>query len=126
MTDIQLLGTEVFDRWTALWNGGFDVADDLIARDFRIHFAGANAAARGNVVRGPAAFAAFIRAHREAVPDLTYRIDGPPIGERDRMVSIWSVRQPGGLAVSGIDVLQLADGKVVEAWSVTGDVTFDD
>jgi hypothetical protein len=126
MTDIQLLGTDVFDRWTALWNGGFDLADDLIAPDFRVHFAGANAAAPGNAVRDPAAFVAFIKAHREATPNLTYRTDGPPIVEGDRTASTWSVRRPDGPAVSGIDVLRLVDGKVAEAWSVTGDVTFGD
>ncbi|MCU1687115.1 MAG: hypothetical protein JWQ81_7854 [Amycolatopsis sp.] len=124
MTDLQLLGTDVFERWTALWNGDFDVTDALLAPDFRIHFAGANAAARGDDVRGPDAFAAFVTAFREAKPDLRFRFDGPPIGQGDRIASIWSVRQPGGLAKSGIDVLRLVDGQIVEVWSVTGEVTF--
>lgn len=106
-----------------VWNrGNFDVADDIIARDFVAHTPGLD-----DDIHGPEGVKQYIGALRAAFPDLHFTIEDQ-IAEEDRVVARWVARgthqepyngmPPTGnhVEVSGITINRLANGKVVEGW----------
>jgi hypothetical protein len=134
-TEAERLGLDLWQRWTALWNGDLALAERLLSPGFRIHF--------GNVVsvdtdalRGPGDLVAFIAEHRAQLPGIRYEPDGPPIVAFDvvagvptgRFAARWIVRRTDDtgrpVQKSGIDVLAVTDGRITGVWSVTGDRLF--
>jgi hypothetical protein len=111
---------DIATSWTRLWNGELDLAAGLLDPGFRIHFGAPVDPQVTDAVRGPAGMAAFVRDYRESRGDVRFRVEGPPVGERDRTAFLWSAAMPDGRQVSGIDVAVLAGGRIREVWSVTG------
>jgi hypothetical protein len=132
----QRLGVDLWERWTAMWNGDLSIAEQLVSDGFRIHFGNATDAADTDSLRGPGDLSGFIAAHRTARPGLSYRTDGVPIVALDmvdgqptgRLACRWTVTRPDGTGAtihkSGIDILAIAGGRVTEVWSITGDRLF--
>jgi hypothetical protein len=122
-------GIALFDRWTALWNGDFSDPEAFLAPGFRIRFA--NDPERGAVtdaVQGPAGIVGLISAFREEKPGLRFTVDGTPVvdGEPGRAACRWYVTLPDGSQKSGIDLLEVVDGRIATVWSVTGARRFAD
>jgi hypothetical protein len=117
------------EAWTAMWNGEYDLAGDIVAGDFRIWF-GAAGAARADDARGPDGIAGFVRRHREGRDGLRYALHRVLVIDvaRQRAACTWSVTEPradGGVAeLGGIDVFRLRDGRLSRAWSLTGERPF--
>lgn len=116
-------GIALFDRWTALWNGDLSDPESFLAPDFRIRFA--NDPDRGAVtdeVYGPAGIVGLVSAFREERPGLRYAVDGTPLvdGALGRVACCWYVTLADGAQKSGIDLLEVADGRIAAVWSVTG------
>ncbi|MQY32835.1 hypothetical protein SRB17_07940 [Streptomyces sp. RB17] len=116
-------GIALFDRWTALWNGDLSDPEAFLAPGFRIHFG--NDPERGAVmdeVYGPAGMAGLVSAFREEKPGLRFFVDGTPTvdGALGRTACCWYVTLPDGAQKSGIDLLEVVDGRITTVWSVTG------
>lgn len=104
-----------------LWNqGNFEVADELLARDYDGH--------SSTVIRGPKGAIAFIPVMRAAFPDFQFKILDQ-IAEGDKVTTRWKLVgthegsfqgiPPSGQKVemTGITIFRLADGRLVEGWT---------
>jgi hypothetical protein len=134
--EAERLGLDLWDRWTALWNGDLSLAGQLLSPGFQIHFGNTIGSTDTDSFRGPGDLAGFIAAHRAHLPGVRYEPDGPPIVALDivdgvptgRLAARWSVQRTDGtgrlIRKSGIDVLAVAGGRITGVWSVTGDRLF--
>ncbi|MFS4098041.1 nuclear transport factor 2 family protein [Streptomyces sp. AF1A] len=115
-------GSALFDRWTALWNGDFGDPEAFLAPGFRIRFANAPENAATDEIHGPAGMVAFVRAFRAEKPGLLFAVDGTPTvdGAAGRAACCWYVTGPDGAHKSGIDLLEVEEGRIATVWSVTG------
>ncbi|MFF4098573.1 hypothetical protein [Streptomyces sp. NPDC001903] len=119
-------GTRLLEGWTALWSGDLALAEQIIDPKFRLCFA--------NIVEGTgtdstlerSTLLTFITAHRQALPELTYDLDGPPVidGAHGRLASRWTATYVDGsgtpVTKSGIDMFSITDGRISGVWSLTG------
>jgi predicted SnoaL-like aldol condensation-catalyzing enzyme len=108
------------EDWTLLWNGDFDLAEKLLAPDFRIHFGRLSDAEAGDGVAGPAGMVGYIRAVHARNPDVRFTMDPPVVADTDQFALRWASTR-ADRDVSGTDVARLADGKIAEVWSVVGE-----
>ena len=118
--EAERLCVDLWQRWTALWNGDLALAGQLLSPGFRIHFADTDA------FQGPGDLVGFIAAHR-----VRYESDGPPIVALElvdgvptgRLAARWTVRRIDDtgrlIRKSGIDVLAVTGGRITGVWSVT-------
>jgi hypothetical protein len=125
------LGVRLWDQWTALWNGELSIGERILTADFRIHF-GNDSSADTDSFRGPDDLTAFIGKFREQYQHLRYRTDvGPIVGvplsagtPADHVVCRWAAdltREDGTSASkAGIDILRIAEDRIAEVWSITG------
>ena len=129
-TELRSFGIDLFDRWTALWNGDLPVARQIMATDFTLRYAQANTEIIDDV-RTPDAMAALVArwhglrpgirfsAEGEAAVDLD-AVDGAPCGRVARPYLAVFVDPAGQtIARSGIDMLAVRGGRIVEVWSVS-------
>ena len=135
-TEAERLGLDLWQRWTALWNGDLAVAGQLLSPGFRIHFGNAVVSVDTDTLHGPGDLVAFVAEHRAQLPGVRYEPDGPPVVAFDivagvptgRLAARWTVRRTDGTGrpvhKSGIDVLAVTDGRITGVWSVTGDRLF--
>jgi len=114
-------------RWfDEVWNQGrVESIDELLADECVIH---GLADSSGKEVEGPAAFRAFHTQFREAFPDMAITIEDT-IAEDDRVVARCSVRgkhtgdslgfkaTQAPIEFTGIAIVRVKDGKLVEAWN---------
>ncbi|WFB08178.1 ester cyclase [Streptomyces sp. LX-29] len=130
------VGHRLFEDWTAMWNGELSLADRILAPGFRVWFGNTLGGADTDACRGPG-FVRFVAAHREARPGIRYVLEGDPIGGVEagpaggtdsggtgRVACRWYATRPGATTVSGIDILAFSDGRIEQAWSLSGDRAF--
>jgi steroid delta-isomerase-like uncharacterized protein len=110
-------------RWfDEVWNEGrTDAIDDMFAADGVAHGLGPD-------LRGPEEFKPFYAAYRSAFPDIRFEIEGM-VAEGDEVAYRWTAtathRGPGlgfsatdrPVSFSGIGILRVRDGKLVEGWN---------
>jgi hypothetical protein len=130
---LREFGTEMFDRWTAMWNGDLELAGKIMAPAFRLRYAQQGTEAFDDV-RTPAELAAVIAAWHTrrgalrfsaegiAVVDLVPG-DGGPSGRVARPYLADLTDDTGqSLSRSGTDILGITDGLITEVWSVSSGV----
>jgi len=113
-----------------IWNGGnFAVVDGLVAGDIVIH-----GSTPDHDIHGPDGIRQFYGGLREAFPDISFTIEDQ-VAEGDRVVTRWTARAthkgafegipPTGKQVRlhGIDIDRIVNGKVVECWPVTDELS---
>ncbi|WP_327673926.1 nuclear transport factor 2 family protein [Kitasatospora sp. NBC_00458] len=128
--EMRTFGTGLFDRWTALWNGELGLADEIMAPDFVLRYAQAGTDAFDEI-RTPQQLARIVAGWHEshaglrfaaegtAVVDLT-PADGAPTGLVARPYhASFAADGAGKVARSGVDILRVSDGLIVEVWSVS-------
>ena len=114
-------------RWfEEVWNKGREEAiDEMFAEDGIAH---GLADEGGNPLRGPAGFKPFFRKFHGAFPDIEVVVEDT-ITEGDKIAARCTVRgkhqsdslgfaatqQP--MEISGITIVRVRDGKIVEAWN---------
>jgi hypothetical protein len=116
----------VCSSWTALWNGEFALAEEIIAPGFRVRFGNDVGTTDTDVFRGPDDLVAFARGWRETRPGLRFALEATPIVDTvvGQVACRWNATRPDMATKSGIDLLALADGRITDVWSVTGNRTF--
>lgn len=123
-------GTRLVEGWTALWNGDVALAEQILAPDFRLHFADDFDGTGSAKTFGQDELTAFIAANSQALTGLTFAADAAPLvdAERGEMACRWieSHAVGGGEAVvkSGIDMFAVRDGRISAVWSLTGNRRF--
>ncbi|MFG2974985.1 nuclear transport factor 2 family protein [Streptomyces sp. NPDC048331] len=128
--DVRRSGIDVYDRWTAMWNGDLDLAEKIMAPEFVLRYAQAGTEAFDDV-RTPRQLADIIAVwHREhrglrfvaegaAVVDLAL-VDGTPTGLVARpYLASFTGEDSRTVSRSGTDTLRITDGLISEVWSVS-------
>lgn len=113
-----------------VWNtGDFNSIKDLVADDFVIHLSGS-----GEDIRGPENIKRFYSEIYKAFPDIHFKIIDQ-IAEDNKVVTRWSATGTHkgdfkGIPATGnkinftaTDIDEILDGKFVECWSNTDDLT---
>lgn len=126
---------EIWDSWIALWNGDLAVADDLLADGLRVNSPRLSPAVDPSQIRDRAGAVALIGGV-QAMATLRYETVVGPIGDGDLVTGAWAFTgtynggMPGAtagpgtpLTNTGIDILRVEDGKVVEWWSAAENLT---
>ncbi|GHI08079.1 hypothetical protein AQI88_06840 [Streptomyces cellostaticus] len=115
-------GIALFERWTALWNGDFSDPEAFLAPGFRIRFGNGPEDAATDEIHGPAGIVAYVSDFRVRKPGLRYALDGTPLVDSGlgQAATRWYATRPDGVQLSGIDLLEVADGRIATVWSVTG------
>ncbi|WP_327121397.1 ester cyclase [Nocardia sp. NBC_01730] len=121
-------GIDLFDRWTAMWNGDLALADQIMAPEFTLRYAQPGATVYDDI-HHPQALAAQIATSRESTPDLRFAPQGDAVIEMDDTRTGFVARPYGAqftgtggtpVAVSGTDILRTLNGVITEVWSVSG------
>ncbi|WP_329376436.1 hypothetical protein OG625_02665 [Streptomyces sp. NBC_01351] len=123
-------GTRLVEGWTALWNGDVALAEQILAPDFRLHFADDFDGGGSAKTFGQDELTAFISVNGLALTGLTFAADAAPLvdSERGEMACRWTESHDDGggdVAVkSGIDMFAVTDGRISAVWSLTGNRRF--
>lgn len=127
---MRAFGTGLFDKWTAMWNGDLDLVNEIMAPQFVLRYAQAGTDAFDEIGT-PQQLAEVIAAWHEshtglvfaaegtAVVDLTLADDAPTGLVARPYLASFAAEDGGKVARSGIDTLRVADGLIVEVWSVS-------
>src|SRR5690348_6671613 len=108
---------EMFDRWTALWNGDLALVDEIMAPEFTLRYAQPGAS-DFDEIRDRAGLAAMIDKFRAERPGLVYSAQGVPVAETTDARSGIIARPYGAKIVA-------ADGTVVRDLSGTDILRFE-
>jgi len=112
----------MYDRWMEMWNGRSELADELVAPGCPIH-------QPPNDMRGPEGVRQMVEMGRAPFEEITFRIEGEPIIEDNRLAARWTSEGiyrggiPGAtvapgtrITFGGIDIWRVEDGKIAEYW----------
>jgi predicted SnoaL-like aldol condensation-catalyzing enzyme len=107
---------DLYRRWLLeLWHGQLEVADEIIAEDFRGHWP-------DQEVEGLGALVELIGEAHSQFARLEFELEVGPIVEGDLMAARWSgVGQTGddSVPIIGHDVMRVRDGRISEYWVVS-------
>jgi hypothetical protein len=121
-------GIDLFDKWTAMWNGNLALVDEIMAPEFTLRYAQPGADAYDDI-HDPTAFATQIAGLHAGVPGLRFVPEGEPVVEMDDTRTGFVARPYGArftgpdaapVAVSGTDILRTTNGVISEVWSASG------
>lgn len=118
----------LYQRWMDMWNGDLDASGGIFAPDCVVHPAPMTVD-DPPVYRGPDDMRMFVEQGRAIFKDVTFRAEGKPIVDVDRLACRWvaegiyaggmpgATAEPGiPITFRGIDVWQLDGGQVAEYW----------
>ncbi|GAB7051750.1 nuclear transport factor 2 family protein [Catenuloplanes indicus] len=109
------------DLWLTMWNGDGEIARQICADDFRIHFAvtESDGSTPADDIRTADDFARYLAWWHGQHPGVVFTNVADAIdGDHGRL--LWDM-QAGELLVGGVDVFDFAaDGRVRRVWSVGG------
>jgi hypothetical protein len=109
------------DLWLTMWNTDGDIARQICAEDFRIHFAVTepDGSTPADEIRTAEDFAKYLAWWHDQNPGVVFsRIADAIDGEHGRL--LWDV-DANGTRAGGVDVFDFAeDGRVRRVWSVGG------
>jgi predicted ester cyclase len=117
----------LLNRWIELWNGNLLFIDEIVGPEFVGHFPPTTS--RPNEVHGSQALEEWIRTTLALFVDVQLTLEVGPLVDKDVVVGRWIFRgiYQGGIsgaastdgtqiAFGGIDILRIADEKIVEYW----------
>ena len=109
------------DRWLTMWNTDGDIARQICAEDFRIHFSmnESDGSSPADAIRTAEDFAQYLDRWHKQHPGVVFTNVADAIdGEHGRL--LWDMEVEGNL-VGGVDVFDFAeDGRIRRVWSVGG------
>ncbi|WP_380159954.1 nuclear transport factor 2 family protein [Kineococcus sp. R86509] len=109
------------DRWLTMWNTDGDIAREICADDFRIHFAVTepDGSTPADDIRTAEDFVRYLAWWHGQNPRTVFsRVADAVDGDHGRL--LWDV-EAGGQQAGGVDVFDFAaDGRVARVWSVGG------
>lgn len=109
------------DLWLTMWNTDGEIARQICADDFRIHFAmtESDGSTPADAIRTADDFARYLAWWHERHPGVVFTNVADAIdGDHGRL--LWDMRA-GDVLAGGVDVFDFAeDGRVRRVWSVGG------
>ncbi len=109
------------DLWLTMWNSDGEIARQICADDFRIHFAVTerDGSTPADDIRSAEDFAKYLDWWHEQNPGVVFtRISDAIDGDHGRL--LWDI-EAGGTRAGGVDVFDFdGDGRVRRVWSVGG------
>ena len=112
---------QALDRWLTMWNTDGEIARQICADDFRIHFAVTerDGSAPADAIRTAEDFARYLDWWHEQNPGVVFTPVADAIdGDHGRL--LWDIEVNGAIA-GGVDVFDFAeDGRIRRVWSVGG------
>ena len=119
---------ELWQRWSALWNGNLALADEIIAPNFVAHFAAAGPSP--SEVQGSEGLKQWIGGTLAAFTNASFTTSVGPLADEDLVAGRWIFRatyqggMPGaspaavgkGVEYAGMDIFRVKDGKIIEYW----------
>ncbi|RSS79287.1 nuclear transport factor 2 family protein [Streptomyces sp. WAC06614] len=119
-------GTRLVEGWTALWNGDVALADQILAPDFRLHFADDFDGTGSAAAFGRDELTAFVSANSLALTGVTFAAAAAPLVDtgRGEMACRWNEVHGEVVVKSGIDMFAVRDGRISAVWSLTGNRSF--
>ncbi|HEX7963698.1 MAG TPA: nuclear transport factor 2 family protein [Candidatus Saccharimonadales bacterium] len=126
-------GIELFDRWTAYWNEDYAQAGAIMAPNFTLHYAQAGGE-RFDSIHTPEQMTEIIKAWHTMRKNIVFKPEGECVvdltesdgGLTGLVARPYFVAYDGDdgerVSRSGTDILKIADGKIVEVWSVSSGV----
>jgi len=130
MNDIKQFGVHIFDQWTELWNRSLEQPEKILGPRLCLHYAQAGTEAFDKIETPSQLLEMIVFWHQkrsgivfktegEAVVDLVKNGNGiVGLIARPYHVSFIDENQ-NKVARSGTDILKIANGKIVEVWSVS-------
>jgi len=121
-------GIDLFDQWTAMWNGEPALAYKIMAPEFTLRYAQPGADVYDDI-HDPRALATRITAHRDSAPGLRFEPQGEAVIEMDDTRTGFVAHPYGAefsgpdgrtVSVSGTDILRTVAGVITEVWSASG------
>lgn len=112
---------DALDLWLTMWNTDGDIARQICADDFRIHFAvtEADGSTPADDIRTAEDFARYLRWWHEQHPGVVFASVSDAIDGRHGRL-LWDM-EVGDTRIGGIDVFDFTDdGRVSRVWSVGG------
>ncbi len=107
----KTLARKIFEE---IWNqGALPLADEIYGEDYVAHISH-----HPEAIQGVEAFKQFVALFQALHPDLQFTVEDQ-IAESDQVVTRWTARSPGlgtDVAVTGISIHRIADGRFVESW----------
>jgi hypothetical protein len=123
---VRASGVVLAGKWAALWCGDYELADEILAPDFRIHVAASVPGA--DTACGPGEFVAFVlKPWRRVRPGVVVALEDVPMvdGEGDLVSIRWLMTHDADPAgKSGIDQLKLRHHRISRVWSASGPRAF--
>lgn len=129
-SETQAAGVALFDRWTDMWNGNTELASAIMASHFTLHYAQANTQPFDSA-HTPDALAALIQDWHSYRPGIRFSAEAICVVSLEQHPDglVGSVARPylatfidhqgHVVARSGIDLLRVGAGRIVEVWSVS-------
>jgi hypothetical protein len=103
----------LYERWLLeLWHGDYDVAEEILTRDFAGHWP-------DREVEGREALVELIRDTHAMFSSLEFRLELGPIEDGDLVAARWTGTgrtDDGDVPLLGNDILRVADGRFAEYW----------
>ncbi|MET7297852.1 hypothetical protein [Embleya sp. NPDC005575] len=128
--DVRQFGIRTYDQWTAMWNGGLDLAEKIMAPEFTLRYAQPGTEAFDDA-HTPRQLADIIAAWHRSRPGLRFEAEGSPVvdlrsgdGAPTGLVARpyragYTDADGRPVARSGTDTLRLTGGLISEVWSVS-------
>ncbi|WP_330283746.1 nuclear transport factor 2 family protein [Streptomyces sp. NBC_00588] len=118
-----MIDLKKLDQWNDMWNGAFDLADELCSPEFSIFFGRDASTHNGDDITNAAQLKTFMRDFRASLgDDLAFTLVRT-FADADAAfaVSLWNLRVGPDRTVGGIDVFQFDEaGRIRRVHSVTG------
>jgi hypothetical protein len=129
-SEMRDAGVALFDRWTQMWNGHTELAPVIMASHFDLHYAQANTEPFDSA-HTPEALAVLIDGWHRYRPGIRFSTEAHCVVELELKqaglfgqvarpyLASFKDAQGQEVARSGIDLLRVSDGRIVEVWSVS-------
>lgn len=104
----------LLNAWIDLWNGEFQLAEEIVHEDFVWHVAPLSGGPSQDHT-GREQLVEWIRGSHQAMPGLKFTVDVGPISQEPFHVLRWFA-EAGSVSFHGTDILRVADGRIAEYW----------
>lgn len=104
----------LLNAWIDLWNGEFQLAEEIVHEDFVWHVAPLTGGPSQDHT-GREQLVEWIRGSHQAMPGLKFTVDVGPISQEPFHVLRWFA-EAGSVSFHGTDILRVADGRIAEYW----------
>ena len=132
----QSAATAMWDGWLRMWNVDPRAAFEIIGQDYQVHLPSISATVDVDAIRDAAGMASWVSGFRDRFDGLHYRTNHGPFVDGDTVIcrwvgtavfrgrTGWHSDVPGASVMwVGVDILRIADGRIVEAWTQAAETT---